>query len=252
MGTSILRACAFAAALLLGACTSNPNAPNRTSYDTVSAFPDRYALPLPLEDCSVLAGAARRRAPAGADSAELARSNWATREVQTHVLSFDEVYSSGRLQAALLTEVNFNTEIPAHDGHPVQHLYVRVPAGFVTDFSSIPSGLAQSIHRTFGRTAIPAIAHDFLYAVGVPERSDGRWVADTALRRGMLDNGSRFWSRRSVYIATRLGGGDSWVGENELRFFQANRAGNRIFRPLDLRDTLRANYVKLCPQRPGA
>ena len=46
---------------------------------------------------------------------------------------------------------------------------VTVPAGFVTDFASIPQAL-QSIIRANGPYILPAVVHDYLYWIGVDRR----------------------------------------------------------------------------------
>lgn len=170
-----------------------------------------------------------------AELAELNRQGYeqnvsrSTREVQVRVLSFSEVYDNQRIHAALTDTLYFTTRIPGERIRGTnmrqrdRRIFVRVPKGFVTDFTSVPPGFAQSFHRTFGRTAIPAIVHDFLYAVGEPGDEEGRKFADAILRRGMKDNGSRLISRHTVYRVVRFGGRKSYGAARELRFLDAKR-----------------------------
>lgn len=245
-----LAACALAAA-----CVGV--APRIANYAPIRSIERDYhgpALGPELPSCQALLASPLPRRRDGEVPVAERITNWSTREVHARVLSFDEVYASGRVHAALLDPVDFATEITEENDRERHYLFVRVPAGFVTDFSSIPSGLAQSLHRTFGRTAVPAIAHDFLYAVGTPGDSEGRRIADRALRRGMRDNGSGGVSRRIVFLAVQFGGADSYGQDRELRFFDPSRGADahRIVQPIADREMLYRRYVRICPPLPAS
>ena len=64
-----------------------------------------------------------------------------------------------------------------------ERLAVVVPAGYVTDFASIPRAV-HFIISPFGKHAEAAVIHDWLYALGTPKDRKGRRVADTRAPRG--------------------------------------------------------------------
>lgn len=97
---------------------------------------------------------------------------------------------------------------------------VVVPAGFETDFASIPFGL-RNLFPPLGLWARPAIVHDFLYNTrgtglfeGVRRISRAtdysRAEADGIFREAMEVVGVPVWRRGLMYRAVRLGGGLGW------------------------------------------
>lgn len=93
---------------------------------------------------------------------------------------------------------------------------VVVPAGFVTDFASIPSGL-QSFFSVHGPWLVAGIVHDYLYW---NQGLDGctRAEADGIFRLVMLENKATRFEAEAMYTAVDL------VGE---RAWNANRADRR-------------------------
>lgn len=99
---------------------------------------------------------------------------------------------------------------------------IVVPAGFVTDFASIPRAL-WSIFPPLGPWARPAIVHDFLYATKGTCRWEGvtrlegrlepltRGEADDVFREAMaaLEPPVPAWRRAVMWAAVRAGG---WMG----------------------------------------
>jgi hypothetical protein len=82
---------------------------------------------------------------------------------------------------------------------------ITVPAGFVTDFASIP--------RVFWRLILPtgthreaAVLHDWLYFCGDRHRA----VADAIFLEAMQSLGVPAWRRWAMYYAVRLGGFAAW------------------------------------------
>lgn len=76
-----------------------------------------------------------------------------------------------------------------------------VPAGFVTDFASIPR--LPGVFLIFGDTAHEAAAlHDYLYATGKVPRD----VADKIFLEAMRDTGVAWWRRILMYLGVRLFG----------------------------------------------
>lgn len=97
---------------------------------------------------------------------------------------------------------------------------IIVPAGFETDFASIPFGL-WNLFPPLGPWARPAIIHDFLYATRGTGCWQGRyWAswpegysrarADSIFREAMEVVGVPAWRRAVMYRAVRLGGAGGW------------------------------------------
>lgn len=89
--------------------------------------------------------------------------------------------------------------------------WIDVPAGFVTDFASIPRMFWSWLPKT-GEYAKAAVVHDWLYfaghvkGVGAIERS----FADEVFRDAMADLGVPGLRRKLMWLAVRLGAGSTW------------------------------------------
>ncbi len=81
-----------------------------------------------------------------------------------------------------------------------------VPAGFVTDFASVP-WFAQSIISVLGRHSVPAILHDYLYW----QQKCTREEADLILFDAMDEYHSSWFQKHAVYYAVRVFGGWAWA-----------------------------------------
>lgn len=95
---------------------------------------------------------------------------------------------------------------------------VHVPAGFKTDFASVPR-VAHGILSPTGKIGKPAVVHDKLYRapVVIVEEVDGprgraisRADADRIFLEAMEVAGVSWWKRRLAYRAVRLGGWRPW------------------------------------------
>lgn len=98
--------------------------------------------------------------------------------------------------------------VPLFIGSALTSIYPRgfaVPAGFVTDFASIPRGL-WSLFPPTGEYAAAAVAHDYLYQHGIGLRL---WADKLFLDR-MEALGVKRWKRELMYRAVRLFGGVVW------------------------------------------
>lgn len=82
---------------------------------------------------------------------------------------------------------------------------VDVPAGFVTDFASIPR-VFWSILRPDGEYTYPAIIHDYMYW----DQSRPREMADEIFKLGMQDFELSKTIIFTIYEAVRTGGGAAW------------------------------------------
>lgn len=96
-----------------------------------------------------------------------------------------------------------------------EYLEIRVKAGFVTDFASIPR-LARLIIPKLGRHNKAAVIHDAIYqgALAKPYNVQyggfTRRVADKIFLNAMQDLGVPKWKRTLMYWAVRLFGGFAW------------------------------------------
>lgn len=90
--------------------------------------------------------------------------------------------------------------------------WIDVPAGFVTDFASVPRLLWPFYPKT-GSYAKAAVVHDWLYFAGYI-RGVGpvtRSYADAVFKRAMEDLGVPYVRRHLMWLAVRAGAGSTWA-----------------------------------------
>lgn len=80
-----------------------------------------------------------------------------------------------------------------------------IPAGFRTDFASVPR-IAWRVLPPWDRHLAASVVHDWMYATGVLARHR----ADTVFRRAMATAGVPAWQRETIYWAVRLFGWWAW------------------------------------------
>jgi hypothetical protein len=80
--------------------------------------------------------------------------------------------------------------------------HITVPAGFVTDFASIPRGL-WNIFPPTGKYGHAAVVHDYLYRQTTLSRNE----CDKIFLEAMEDLQVGWFTRRLIYRAVRLFGG---------------------------------------------
>ena len=91
------------------------------------------------------------------------------------------------------------TYATGHRSNGYMAVYVRVPAGFTTDFASTPRWL-WPIFPPRGRWNRAAIVHDYLC-----EHADvDRFLADAIFRAAMKELGVPLWRRVAMYYAVRV------------------------------------------------
>lgn len=98
-----------------------------------------------------------------------------------------------------------------------ERLAVIAPAGYVTDFASIPWYVSWIINP-FGRHAEAAVIHDWLYTLGKPGDRKNRLMADKAFIRALrlLEVG---WMKRLVmYFFVRVGGNKGYGLPDDFTF----------------------------------
>lgn len=82
---------------------------------------------------------------------------------------------------------------------------VTVPAGYVTDFASVPR--LPLMYWLAGDTAHEAaVVHDWLYS----EQKVSRDVADRVFREASAASGVAWWRRWLMWAGVRIGGGFAW------------------------------------------
>jgi hypothetical protein len=86
---------------------------------------------------------------------------------------------------------------------------ICVPAGFVTDFASIPRAFWR-LEPPLGRSGKAAVVHDYLYSTrGLDGRYD-RTRCDEIFREAMAVLGVPMIKRNLMWAAVRVGGGKGW------------------------------------------
>lgn len=79
---------------------------------------------------------------------------------------------------------------------------ITVPAGFRTDFASVPTWL-HWLFPPAGQYAAVAVLHDWLYR----KTTCSRFLADALFREGMEAAEVPLWRRVTMYYAVRIFGG---------------------------------------------
>lgn len=134
---------------------------------------------------------------------------------------FDEVVASGKAIKGGLKLYRFSDEIYAitspinwipNPGSAKELKRVEVPAGFITDFASVPR-IFWSILPRDGLYVYPAIIHDYMYWM----QDAARDVADETLRQGMQDFKVDGISINAIYWGVRAGGGAAWAANAKLK-----------------------------------
>lgn len=105
--------------------------------------------------------------------------------------------------------------------YPPSGELIIVPAGYVTDFASVPS-VASLVVERYGESIEAAIVHDWLYAVGEPDRRD--W-ADAIFRFALGEQGVGMAERNVAHSGVRVGGGAAYGRAEEWtsRFYAYGR-----------------------------
>ena len=94
-----------------------------------------------------------------------------------------------------------------HVGEEGSGEVIAVPAGFITDFASVPRFFWRVLPPT-GPYGKGAVIHDFLYS-GQPPSYD-RARADAIFLEAMAVVGVNWLTRYTMYAAVRVGGGAVW------------------------------------------
>lgn len=79
-----------------------------------------------------------------------------------------------------------------------------VPAGYVTDFASVPAAFVWIVNKT-GPYTLAAILHDYLLTEELPRRTITSRDVDGVFRRVMREESVAFAPRWTMWAAVRLG-----------------------------------------------
>lgn len=101
----------------------------------------------------------------------------------------------------LLTEFNYAI------GELSSGRLIRVPAGFVTDFASIPQ-IFWNILPPWGKYGKAAVLHDYMYK----KQEFTRSFCDDILDESMEALGVKWLTRHAIWLGVRVGG---WVAWNQ-------------------------------------
>lgn len=123
---------------------------------------------------------------------------------------------AGRVTARLLEAFEY------HVGAEGSGEVIRVPAGYVTDFASVPR-LFWRLEPPLGPAGKAAVVHDWLYSSGgmccgrtVRANGKPRYInytraqADGIFREAMGVLKVPAWKRQLMWAAVRVGGGSGW------------------------------------------
>jgi hypothetical protein len=112
-----------------------------------------------------------------------------------------DVSRGGRITARLLQAFGYD---PGDGKGPI-----TAPAGFETDFASVPWGL-WNFEAPLGDGGKAAVVHDYLYATRGLDGLYSRAEADGVFRKGLADLGVPAWKRALLWAAVRVGGAGGW------------------------------------------
>jgi hypothetical protein len=108
----------------------------------------------------------------------------------------------GRLWELLEPFVYYTDEVPVEYA-------IRVPAGFITDFASVPR-LLWWLLPPWGQYGKAAVVHDFLYQL----KPWSRKRCDEIFLEGMCVLGVSWQTRTTMYTAVRMFGWLAWRRES--------------------------------------
>lgn len=130
--------------------------------------------------------------------------------------------------------------------HPASGARMEVPAGYITDFASIPPAV-RGMFPPFGRHAKAAVLHDWLYLVGEPGKKP---FADRVFVDAMEELGVSWARRTTMYKAVQIGGGGGYRREGNAwkEAFGDWRTGDRLTPDTERGDHYQAKW----PSPPSA
>jgi hypothetical protein len=202
-------AVAITACLALGACVAAP----RVGSASLSSRPSPHLDPSPYQ---LIDGQLHRSivfSECGASSAQPGPAS----NLDASLIPSDEYVQNGRRAQALIEPYRFSIGLTA-GALKGSTLAVTVPAGFVSDFHSMPDA-AVGLTLPVRKALEAAIIHDWLYAVGAPGDAAEKKLADQAYADILAHYGVEGFTHWAVSSSVRMGGKKSFGAPVELRFY---------------------------------
>ncbi len=152
-------------------------------------------------------------------------------------------YRSANRRMARLTRDSYLRVRMQHDETGEDYfVHILVPAGYVTDFASIPR-ISRLFFSSLGRHAEAAVAHDWLYAFGYRSEDGGEIFADRVFHQAVIDAGEWGPGRIGLWLPMRIWPATSYRQPQEQRFVDQMRG----FRPTpQTAERLRRESVRIC------
>lgn len=200
---------AVAACLGLGACVAAP----RMGSAALAGRPSPHLEPNPY----VLIDRQLHGSPVFAECGARPAKPGPAANLDTSLIPSDEYVQEGRRAQALTEPYRFSINLS--DGQlKGSTIEVTVPAGFVSDFHSMPDAAVQ-LTLPVRRALEAAVVHDWLYAVGRPDDRLQKTLADQAYADILAFyrvEGATHWA---VSSAVRSSGKKAFGAPAELRFY---------------------------------
>lgn len=105
---------------------------------------------------------------------------------------------------------------------------LTIPAGFVTDYASIPA-IFRGIFERQGRYSRAALVHDYLYATGACSRKQSDNIFMIAMKESRVSK----LTRGAIYGGVRVGGNAAWDGNADDRRAERPRIVPDDYRDID-------------------
>lgn len=111
------------------------------------------------------------------------------------------------LTATLEKPFTYHTSIDPNDYgyYSREWRVITVPAGFETDFASVPR-IMWSLVDKLSTQAWPSVIHDYLYST---HRFGRKW-ADAVFLEALDDSGANWATRWACWAGVRMGGTKAW------------------------------------------
>jgi hypothetical protein len=191
-----------------GACTAA-----RLGSPSLAAKPSLHLEPAPFE----LISTELHASPVFTECAGMRTRPGPAANLDASLIPSDEYVQHGRRAQALIEPYSFSINLTGGP-HKGEILQVSVPAGFVSDFHSMPDA-AVGITLPVRKALEAAVIHDWLYAVGRPGDAGEKRLADQAYSDILAHYDVDGFTHWAVASGVRMGGKKSFGAPEELRFY---------------------------------
>ena len=202
-------ALAAMACLFVGACTGVA----RLGSPSLTAKASAHLDPAPFD----LISAQLHASPVFTECAAMRTKPGPAANLDASLIPSDEYVQHGRRAQALIEPYSFSINLSSGP-RKGEILQVSVPAGFVSDFHSMPDA-AVGITLPVRKALEAAVVHDWLYAIGRPGDRQEKSLADQAYSDILAHYGVDGFTHFAVASGVRMGGGNSFGASDELRFY---------------------------------